>query len=100
MVGNLRGQNPLHRAGISVGERLLGDVHQSLFRRVAKQGGVRRSFGSEGASGGFPRTLQPPASAQRVGLPDPSGVRSGPDVGGKKENAGKIEELESVLTLS
>ena len=24
-------RDPLHRAGISVGERLLGDVHQSLF---------------------------------------------------------------------
>jgi transposase InsO family protein len=47
-------KNPLHRAGVSLGKRLLGDVHQSLFRRAAKEGGVRRSIGSEGAHRGLP----------------------------------------------
>src|SRR5215211_8532897 len=60
-----------------MGERLLGDVHQSLFGRVAKEGGVRRPFGSEGAGGGLPRPLQPPASAQRAGLPDAGRIRDG-----------------------
>jgi transposase InsO family protein len=46
-----------NRTGICVGERLLGDVHQSLWGRVAKEGGVCRSFGSEGAGGGLPRPL-------------------------------------------
>ena len=44
---------------------------------VLKEGGVRRSFGSEGAGGGLPRPLQPPASAQRIGLPDPGRIRDG-----------------------
>src|SRR5215217_2552668 len=60
-----------------MGERLLGDVNQSLFGRVAKEGGVRRPFGSEGAGGGLPRPLQPPASAQRAGLPDAGRIRDG-----------------------
>src|SRR5215210_5425389 len=92
MAGGLRGQNSLHRARISVGERLLGDVHQSLFGRAAEEGGVRRSFGSEGAGGGLPRLLQPPASAQRIGLTDPGRVRdgrwSGQEGGGWREGGG------------
>jgi hypothetical protein len=41
-------KDALHRAGISLGERLLRDVQQPLFRRTAKEGGVRHSLRSEG----------------------------------------------------
>jgi putative transposase len=51
------GWDSLHRTGFPVGERLLGDVHQSLFRRTAKEGGLRRSIGSEGAGGRLPWPL-------------------------------------------
>lgn len=53
VAGGLQGQNPLHRAGISLGERLLGDVHQSLWGRVAKEGGVHQPAGSEGLGRGL-----------------------------------------------
>jgi hypothetical protein len=46
------------------------------------------------------RQAETELAAQRVGLPDPSAVRSGRGLDGKVENAGKTEELESVLTLS
>ncbi len=94
-------RDPLHRAGSSVGERLLGDVHKPLFGRAAKEGGLRRSIGSEGAGGGLPRPLQPPQATQRIGLPDPSQFAEAADLDRKVEDAsGKPEELESVLTLS
>jgi hypothetical protein len=86
VAGGLRGRDPLHRAGISVGERLLGDVHKPLFGRTAKEGTLRRSLGSEGADRRLPRTLQPQKTTQRIGLPDPSTIRRGR--GSREEGGG------------
>ena len=84
-----------------MGERLFGDVHQSLFGRGAKEGGVRRSFGSEGAGGGLPRPLQPPASSDSaLDYRTPAEFAMAVSLDRKVEDSGKPEELESVLTLS
>ncbi len=48
LAGRLRGRDTVHRAGISVGERLLGDVHKQATRQATEQGGVRQPQGDAG----------------------------------------------------
>ena len=71
---SLRGRDLQHRAGISLGERLLGDVHKPLWRRVAKVRGIRQPARSKGLGIGIQKPIQPPQAAQRFGLLNHGGV--------------------------
>jgi hypothetical protein len=101
MAGGIQGQNPLHRAGVSVGERLLEETFISRFSDELLN---REVFADllevkvliEDYRDHY--NHQRPQSA--LGYLRPAGFVAAADLGGKEENAGKTEELESALTLS
>jgi len=93
-------KTPLHQAGVSLGKRLLGDVHQSLFRRAAKEEVFAALLAAKVLIEDYRDHYNHQRPHSALGYLSPAQFVAAADLGAKEENTGKPEELESVLTLS
>ena len=100
MAGGIQGQNPLHRAGVFLGERLLKETFISRFSDELLK---RKVFADLLEERGLIEDYRDHYNHQRphgaLGYLSPAEFVAVADLGGKEENTGKQEELESVLTL-
>jgi hypothetical protein len=99
VAGGLGSEEPVHRAGLSVGERLLRNLQQPLWRRIAKEGDIHQRAGSEEVLVEGYRNhynCERPHSALGYRTPAEFAVSCEPD--GADEELRK--ELESVIALS
>ena len=101
MAGSIRGWDPLHRAGISVGERLLGDVHQSLCSELLRREVFADLLEAKVLVKDYHDHYNHHRPHSALGYQTPAEFGGVADLLDRKvENAGKPEELESILTLS
>ena len=67
-AGGRGSADALHRARLTVGERVYRELQPQSAGRVAQQGGIQHAAGGEGADRAVPAELQHNQTAQFVGL--------------------------------
>ena len=67
-AGGRGSADALHRARLTVGERVYRELQRQSAGRVAQQGGIQHAAGGEGADRAVPAELQHNQTAQFVGL--------------------------------